>query len=261
MSKSKNDSELRNLLVQRFMEKVQLVEKTGCWRWIASTQNADRDSPNGIDKTPKGKRIGRGCMLDPTTIDPATGRGKIVAADRIAWRLFYSEDPIPKGYRPVPSCDTPMCMRHLKLSNRRRVLSGEAHPRAAINDRIAGNLQRYYKPRSERVTLAVLAKRYAKYGISRQAVRNIVHGKSNGGVKVPHDVVLKMREEYEPARQLAEFLPPSKKAAKSTLASAASGRTWKSVAEATRAREERAAKRSNTRTGKRRRETAMKRSA
>lgn len=214
------------LLKERFESKVARTRNKSCAVWIGATQNLKRK---------QGGR--RGCMYDPTT-------GKVVSAAKVAWRIFYGT-PIPKGQRAVGTHEVKVtfvdhktgekrtvvgpCICHLELVNSRQALSGEHHPRSILTDEIAQRLQASYVPRRERMSLAKLAdlcRRKYKLRISRETIRQIVMGYSNGGPKVPPEVVEELRSLYQPPRRLSEFVPDGMAPAKSTLASAATKRTW-----------------------------------
>lgn len=236
-TKSPNDTTLPEVF-RRFNDKIKEDPKTGCWVWTGAVQNRGSADDGGH----------RPCMFDPAA-------GTVVAAAVVAWRLLHGTE-IPKGYRPVglhvaktpvyrakrvkdgkrwrrvpgeyeTVTVTSMCMRHMHLVCGRDGLSGENHPRAELDLETARQLQTVYVPRSKRMSFAKLQQKYAQYGLSREAIRQIVLGNSDGGQKVPKDVAKRMREEYQPPRQLNEFVPAGKHVAKSTLASAAAGHTWK----------------------------------
>lgn len=210
-------------LRDRFASKI-VTGADGCAVWIGATQNKDRETGGQ-----------RGCMYDPTT-------GRVVAATAIAWRLQHGTQ-IPRGQRAVgkhqvtikvkhdPTGEmlevTGPCIRHLELTESRSTLSGEAHPRATLDNATAASLQESYRPRSKRMSLAKLVVKYKRLNVSREAIRQIARGFSDGGQKVPKKYVERIREEYEPPRTLGEFVSNGKRPAKSTLASAATGRTWR----------------------------------
>lgn len=210
-------------LRDRFASKI-VTGADGCAVWIGATQNKDRETGGQ-----------RGCMYDPTTC-------RVVAATAIAWRLQHGT-AIPHGMRAVGKHQvtirvkhestgemlevTGPCIRHLELTESRSTLSGEAHPRATLDNKTAANLQKSYRPRAKRMSLAKLVQKYKHLDVSREAIRQIARGLSDGGQKVPTKYVARIREEYEPPRTLGEFVTNGKRPAKSTLASAATGRTWR----------------------------------
>jgi len=234
------------LLVERFLLKLDRTTVPTCWLWTGTRQNQVRDNAPGLGQPrdpnskklmkmiaalPSNDRLGRAIMMDPRYSTPKTrGRGgKTVhtSAERIAWDIFYGVE-VPEGQRPVASCGTPGCLRHLKLASRRSARAGADHPKAQLNGEIAANLRRFYTPRSRRMSLGRLKEYWARrgYDLSREAIRLIVHGESSGGSKAPPKVAKKIRSMYEPPASLDDFVPKNTMVAKSTLAAAAAGKTW-----------------------------------
>jgi hypothetical protein len=195
-------------------------KELGCWIWDGAIKNKSR----GSGRVP--------CMQDPTT-------GTIIPAYRIAWRLFRSADGSidPDTGRVHDKFVTRSCAHqksylcvnpeHLMLSDGPSVLSGENHPQAVLNTEAVRRLRA--RTSRKRITLQTLA---TQHGVTKEAIRKIVCGESDGGVKIISSaVVKKIREDYEPPTPLAEIacLPHGTKVSKSALASVVAGRTWKHV--------------------------------